>query len=227
MRHLLGLLLLSQAVSVAAQDTTSDSRILSLSSPSSGKLVVRTAPDMVQAFLFAPRTRINDVELSDPSAFHVVISGARDSLTLRGARLGSAAIMTVRTNVQTYEFSLTASQGDEAPRVIRLVSPKQGTPSMAPSMPGGTEDGAYKLTGDRTLRPQSVRDDGHKTFIEWSNDQAMPATFAITPAGEEQMIDGYMRGGVYTLDRVYERLIFRIDRKAAVARRIRGRKIGG
>ncbi len=223
MRRLLLLLLLLHAIGVAAQDTNPDARILSLPAKSNAALVVRTAPDMVQTFLFAPRTRIIDVKLSDPSAFHVVISGARDSLTLRGAKLGSAAMMTVHTSMQTYEFSLTASQGDEAPRVIQLLATNQGRPLPTQSTSRSPDTGAYKLTGDRALRPTSIRDDGRKTFIEWSSDQAMPATFAVTPTGEEQMIDGYMRGSFYTLDRVYEKLIFRIDRKAAGARRVRGR----
>ena len=47
----------------------------------------------------------------------------------------------------------------------------------------------------------------------------MPATFAFGPTGEEQMVEGYMRGGVFTIDRVYEQLIFRIDKDAARARR--------
>ena len=65
----------------------------------------------------------------------------------------------------------------------------------------------------------SYRLSGNKTYIEWGRDQAMPATFALGPTGSEQMVDGYMRGGIYTIDRVYETLIFRIDKKHAKAQR--------
>lgn len=222
-----GLLALCLAGNVIAQDAGSDPRILSLSSASSGTLYVRTAPDMVQTFLFAAGTRITAVELSDPRAFYVVVSGTADSLTLRGARLGGNAVMTVTTTARAYEFSLGPSQGDEAPRIIRLVPPMQSTPFMMPPASGDQQPAAYKVTGERALRPKSIRDDGRKTFIEWASDQAIPATFALGPTGEEQMIDGYMRGGLYTLDRVYDELIFRIDRKAANARRLEGEKSGG
>jgi type IV secretion system protein VirB9 len=227
MRVLAGLTLLCFAGSVAAQDTTADPRILSLSSASSGTLYVRTAPDVVQTLLFAPGTRITAVELSDPRAFYVVVSGTADSLTLRGATLGGTAIMTVRTSSRTYEFSLGAGQGDEAPRIIRLVPPMQNAQFSMPPPSGPGQGRIYKMSGERSLRPKSIRDDGRKTFIEWASDQAIPATFAIGPTGEEQMIDGYMRGGLYTLDRVYDELIFRIDRKKANARRLEGEKARG
>ena len=33
------------------------------------------------------------------------------------------------------------------------------------------------------------------------------------------MVDGYVRGGVFTIDRIYRTLIFRIDKEKAKARR--------
>ncbi len=88
-----------------------------------------------------------------------------------------------------------------------------GTGSAAPAM------NTYRLKGAAMLRPIRIGDDGVHTYIQWSDDQPIPAVFAIDSRGSEQIVDGYMRGELFTIDRVYPRLVFRIDRDKAEARR--------
>jgi type IV secretion system protein VirB9 len=78
----------------------------------------------------------------------------------------------------------------------------------------------YRVSGERALRPEQISDDGDKTYLVWGADQALPAVFAINAFGGEEIVDGYMRDGVFTIDRVYTRLVFRIDRKVAKADRL-------
>jgi type IV secretion system protein VirB9 len=77
----------------------------------------------------------------------------------------------------------------------------------------------YKLSGEASLRPVRISDDGTHMYLEWSEDQALPAVFALNAQGEEEMVDGYMRQGIFTIDRVHNRLVFRIDKKFARADR--------
>jgi hypothetical protein len=77
----------------------------------------------------------------------------------------------------------------------------------------------YKLSGEASLRPVRISDDGTHMYLEWSEDQALPAVFALTAQGDEEMVDGYMRQGIFTIDRVHSRLVFRIDKKSARADR--------
>lgn len=77
----------------------------------------------------------------------------------------------------------------------------------------------YSLKGAALLRPVRIGDDGTHTYIQWAEDQPIPAVFALDPRGTEQIVDGYMRGDLFTIDRVYPRLVFRIDRDRAEARR--------
>ena len=79
---------------------------------------------------------------------------------------------------------------------------------------------SYKLSGEKSLRPVQIGDDGVHMYIQWSADQPLPAVFAINPQGGEEMVDGFMREGVFTIDRVYPELVFRIDKKAAKAVRM-------
>lgn len=80
----------------------------------------------------------------------------------------------------------------------------------------------YRLKGAPQLRPIRIGDDGTHTYIEWSSDQPIPAVFALDPRGTEQIVDGYMRGDLFTIDRVYSRLVFRIDKDKAEAWRNSG-----
>lgn len=75
----------------------------------------------------------------------------------------------------------------------------------------------WTVRGDRTLRPASISDDGVRTYLYWQPEQSLPAVFAVGPAGDEEVVDGYMRGGTFVIDRVHSRLVFRIDEKKAVA----------
>lgn len=79
--------------------------------------------------------------------------------------------------------------------------------------------GTYRLRGSRELRPEAISDDGMKTYIEWGRYQSLPAVFGVGPSGNEEVVDGYMRDDVFTIDRVYEHLVFRLDREEAFARR--------
>lgn len=76
----------------------------------------------------------------------------------------------------------------------------------------------YRITGDRDLRPQSISDDGVRMYIEWHEQQDLPAVFAVTRSGEA-IVEGYMRSGVFVIDRVYHDLVFRIDKRWAKARK--------
>lgn len=80
--------------------------------------------------------------------------------------------------------------------------------------------GRYRLTGAAELRPTQISDDGTHTYIVWAPEQALPAVFAISATGKEEIVDGYMRNDVFTIDRVHQQLVFRIDKQLARAKRI-------
>ena len=89
---------------------------------------------------------------------------------------------------------------------------------------GGVDQAAaiasYRLSGEKSLRPVRIGDDGTHVYIEWSEEQALPAVFALNAIGEEEMVDGYMRQGIFTIDRVHKTLVFRIGKQRAKADRM-------
>ena len=214
--------LLGTTPALAEGGATPDPRMASLPLVTGGVVAVTTSPDTMQTILFAPGERILSVILSDPQAYFVSVSGGGDSLTLRANGAGALAMMSVRTDARAYDFELVANRGARVPVMLRIDEPAPPpTPAVAlpGPPPGAAVRHAYSLAGDQLLLPETVSDDGRKTYITWGEAQAIPATFALDAQGEEHIVDGHMRGGVYTIDRVHDRLVFRIDRWKASARR--------
>jgi hypothetical protein len=96
--------------------------------------------------------------------------------------------------------------GSAAPTTARVIDPQAAS--------------AYRLSGEKSLRPSRIGDDGTHMYLEWDEEQALPAVFALNALGEEEMVDGYMRSGVFTIDRVHRDLVFRIGKKRAQAKRV-------
>lgn len=215
-------LLLGMPLSAQAQPAEQDDpRIITVAVGSSGFAHVPTSAGVKQTLFFRQGTQIQAVTLSDPLAYSVDVAGSRDMMTVQALRPAGATIMSVKSDVRTYEIELAAQPGTFVPSVIRLAdAPAPSTPAPRAFDQGSSDDRhTYKLSGAKALWPDMMSDDGQRTYLEWSGDRALPATFAMGPGGVEQMVDGYMRGDVFTVDRVYPELIFRVDREMARARR--------
>lgn len=215
------LLLLGSSAATAQELPALDARIISIPVRETGLIHLGTAPEVTQTILFAQGERIASVVLSDPSAFYLNVAGTGDSLALRAGGPSAHGVMTVKTDARTYDFELVAGDVRLAPPVVRLTRYQEyKLPQQISQASSAASNSSYRLSGSKVLRPTTISDDGAKTYIEWAGDKTMPATFALGPTGEEQMVDGYMREGKFTIDRVYQTLIFRIDKQQAKAVRM-------
>jgi type IV secretion system protein VirB9 len=164
---------------------------------------------------------VQQVTVGDTKIWHVAVTGEQDALVLSPLRASNAVAMAVKTDRRSYEFALSAANNTVNPYLIRMEAQDTVMNQFRPkpvivSAPGVQ----YHLSGQRELYPSSIRDDGHKIYIEWDSSQPIPAVFARDRLGREEMVDGYMRDGVFTLDRLYNELVFRIDKAEAHARRL-------
>jgi type IV secretion system protein VirB9 len=169
--------------------------------------------------MFLPGERIERVVLSDQNAFRVSVVGANDSLNIQALRPDANASMSVETGARRYAFALETGEGLAAAYVVRFVNETSGEQVSTPPPPE-LMTGAYRVSGSNRVRPARISDDGRRTYIEWGEYQALPAVFAVGASDEEEVVDGYMRGGVFTIDRIYSELVFRIDDERARARRL-------
>ena len=102
---------------------------------------------------------------------------------------------------------------------VRFTYPGSQPDSVADEAPVAEEEGRYKLSGTRSLRPSRISDDGRHTYIEWPRDRTLPAVYAIDPEGRESLVNGAMRDELFVIDSVVSKLVFRIDDNIARADR--------
>lgn len=166
---------------------------------------------------------IQSVSTAEPSQFQITTGQSANELTIHAQAGATSSTLSVLTEARVYNFVLTPVPVTRAPYGISLTY-LATTSAAEVAPPERARRGEYRLTGNRELRPVGITDDGQKTYIEWGHDQPLPAVFAIDRLGREEMVNGYMRDDLFTLDRVYSRLVFRIDRIEAHAIRIEKRQ---
>ena len=184
------------------------------------RIVMPALPKTALTVMLEPGQMITRVVLKGNRSWDVRVSAEEDSFQVTPEQGAAPAVLSVSTNAKTYEFSLEVSEGLQAGYLVRVTPPARSNPGpLVPAQPIAAFDWSYKLRGDRTVRPSSIRDNGLKTVIEYAPGQALPAVFAIGPSGDEEVVDGYMRDGRFVIDRVHSELVFRIDKEKARARR--------
>ncbi|MFZ1743220.1 MAG: TrbG/VirB9 family P-type conjugative transfer protein [Pontixanthobacter sp.] len=171
-----------------------------------------------------PGEQIRRVTLDNPKQVEVRVSAEADSFLILPLSDPLASALLVQTDRRDYRFTVQSAMALTSAYLVRFnyggaesidaVNP----PIPAISLPSG-QSWSYRLRGDKSVRPTKLSDDGVRTKIEFAPEQDLPAVFAIGPTGDEQVVNGHMRSGVFVIDRVYQELVFRIDKDKATARR--------
>lgn len=205
----LGLILAAIAQPSSAAD---DGRMVTLQYQPGKPIELGTAINNSITVVFSPEERITQVQAADPTAFNVSSSSNGDSVVIKLLRNPATPDVTIRTQLRDYNFMIETRTPAESVYVARF---------NYSAIPGSATAG-YRLSGTKALLPSRISDDGVHTYLEWPEDEALPAVFAVNSIGEEEMVDGYMRGGVFTIDRVNDELVFRLGKKMAKAVRNAG-----
>ena len=227
MKLALPILLLATAAQLGAQTApqpgADDPRLQTLVERPGEAARLVAVPEATLTLIMHKGEQVRRVVLSDSSAFRVAVTGDNDSVSIRPLRPGALATMQVDTDTGSHRFDLETGRGLAAASVVRLIGspaePAQPAALTAARPDFSTMTGHYRVDGDRTLRPEQIADDGAKTYIEWGRAQSIPAVLGIGPTGEEEVVAGFMRDDVFTIDRVYSELVFRIDKEKTVATR--------
>jgi type IV secretion system protein VirB9 len=196
-----------------------DPRIETLEWRAGAELSLRTTAGGNLTMIFSPGEAVQSVVVGDPSAIEVAVAPQTDSLTLHTLHEPRDSSLTVRTQLRDYRFKVAVGPANNVAYAVRFAFEAAPTALPEPALLANTATNPYTLKGEATLRPLRVSDDGQKTYIEWRDDQALPAVFALNAQGEEETVDGYMRQGVMVIDRVYPKLVFRIGKRSAEASR--------
>lgn len=167
---------------------------------------------------FASDEAIESVAVGDSAAWQVTPNRRGDHLFVKPLMGGVTTNMTVVTSARTYFFELAPLSGGEQAYTVRFRYPS-AQPASEEAQASDTE-GRYRLSGVRALRPSRISDDGVHTYIEWPHDASLPATYALNDQGQETLVNGGMREGLFVIDGISRRLVFRIDAQVARADRV-------
>lgn len=191
------------------------------------QLVLTALPQTALTVMLEPGERIQRATLGGSPAWQVAISAEEDSFQVTPGPGAVPASLSIETDRRAYSFLLETGDGLQAAYLVWLQFGPAQSANQAPAnslvQPFAEAiadlETTWRLRGDRAVRPVSIRDNGMKTVIEYAPGQALPAVFAIGPTGDEEVVDGYMRDGLFIIDRVHQELVFRIDRAKATATR--------
>nr|WP_255548191.1 TrbG/VirB9 family P-type conjugative transfer protein [Erythrobacter ani] len=204
--------------------STDTPRIQSVRGDIGGPILLTALPETSLTVMLEPGETVTRAVLGGNRSWSVTVSSEADSFQVLPARAASPANLTIETDRRMYDFMLETGLGLQAAYLVRLEfdrSQLDEFPVASPPEPIGELVWSYRLRGDRSVRPLSIRDDGSKTVIEYAPGQPLPAVFAIGASGDEEVVNGYMRGEKFVIDRIHQRLVFRIDKEKATARRNR------
>lgn len=181
---------------------------------------IAAAPGFLVTVELAPDEQIQTVAVGDSAAWQVSASRGGNLLFIKALQSGADTNMTVVTSARFYAFDLAAESGGVAYQVRFMYPPSDALNGDLPAPGPAAMTGLYQTRGARALRPERISDDGNKTYIQWAPDVALPAVFFLDSDGRETLANGYMRNGIFVLDSIFDRLLFRIDRQTARAERL-------
>lgn len=223
------LLPLPAAAQVQPQPGAGDPRVQTVEYHAEQVVQLRGAPGYQVTVEFGADEHIENVAVGDSGAWQVTANKRGDHLFIKPIQQGVTTNMVVVTDIRVYAFELSPLFGPspDMAYTVRFRYPAPAPTVAAAANPDGTvatpaPRGRYKLSGDRAIRPSGIDDDGAKTYIEWSAEGALPAVYSIDAKGKEALVNGNMRDGIYVIDSVVDRLVFRLDKQVARATRVKG-----
>lgn len=166
-------------------------------------------------------------------------AGQRTHVLLKPLERGLETNLVLTTNRRVYFIDLKSGAADAFNAAVAwdtasvlaesvpvdAVTPAAGSVTQSVVMPEGELDARYRIEpqGRRPRwTPTSVFNDGRRTFITFDADLQVdeaPALFVIAPDGEAQMVNYRQVGGLYVVDRVFDRAELRLgDRRPQVVR---------
>lgn len=174
------------------------------------------------ALILDPNEQVETVALGDSNAWEVTPTRRGDHVFIKPLSSGGTTNLTIVTDARVYVFELSVGSGPtiDAPFTVRFAYPETPPSAASVAAPPAVAPGRYRLGGSRSVRPVAVSDDGERTYVEWRDEQTLPAVFALDDRRREMLVDGQMRDGRYVIDAVYPTLVFRLDRLTARATRL-------
>lgn len=195
-----------------------DNRIKVVSYDPENVVPIFSATFIATQIIFSKGEVIEDIQNGDLDAWTVnVEKNLPNMLFIKPTVLGSDTNMTVITNIRTYYFHLQSNKDPAVSQTkityaIKFIYPEETKAATLQNLkynlsraqtlhvihrhsPNLNWD--YSFSGDKAIAPVKIFDDGKFTFMQFKENQSIPAIFSVdNKAGEEATVN-YRREGKY------------------------------
>ena len=213
------------AAQIRPQPGAGDPRIQVIDYDPNQVIQIQAAPGYQVTLEFGSDEQIENVAVGDSGAWQVSANRTGGHIFLKPLQ-PIATNMTVVTSQRVYAFELVPLPGPSPDMAywVRFRYPGATTRQQSATAELVLE-GRYRLSGETSLRPSRMSDDGEHTYIQFPRDAAIPAIYSVDERGTESLVNGMMRDDVYVIDAVVQRLVFRIDQHVAHATRLQQQRL--
>lgn len=171
---------------------------------------------------FAPDERIETVSIGDSLSWQVTPNRRANVLFIKPISQ-STTNLTVLTGPRHYAFELRVEPIRPHVPVLYIARmvyppPAQALPEPAPPPAASSPvalNSAYAVTGSDQIRPARIFDDGTATYFEWAKDKSLPAIFAVSEDGSENLVNTNVRGNYVVVDEIASRFRLREGKNIA------------
>lgn len=162
---------------------------------------------------FAPNEVVQNVSLGDSMAWQVVPVG--NSLFIKPVAQSNTN-MTVITNSNSYNFQLDSSDAQVLPTyklqfTYSDASFDQGSVITIPTINHDQVNKKYSYTGDKSLVPLELFDDGRFTYFKFKQDgmSRLPAVYTVDKNREESIVNYRMQDGYMIVNTIAKQFTLR------------------
>jgi len=160
---------------------------------------------------FGPGEEIVNVALGDNVGFTYGQLGD-NSLAVKPTQTGVRTNMSVATTRGTYVFEMI--EGARRPMyLVEFAYPKSGAATRSAIRAPGPNSRTYyvkKASRATGFMPARIWDDGTKTYMQFSQNAAMPAAFRADGNGREYSVQTKIENGVMIIPSVQDRWVLRL-----------------
>ena len=164
---------------------------------------------------FAEGEQIESIQIGDSASWEVVRLSRGDVLSVKPIINGAFTNMTVLTDRRNYTFELRARTEKVGSHRLnyrisfRYPEEEQRRLAQHRERANRPKDFNYMASGDQSLRPTEIYDDGVSTFFRFPNDQPRPAIFRVDPEGREAVVNVRSTPDGFIVDSTSERWTIR------------------
>lgn len=165
--------------------------------------------------------RIDSVLLGDSEAFEVEVLSNRTTVSIKPVIAGAETNMTIYTGRRTISLAISEGQSRNATYRLVLTYPQISSARATRSVSGSSRDIGYAWSGDTSLKPLHVWNDGQATYFAFAPG-LRPSIFGVDPRGREVTLNSATRGSIVRVSGLRRAYSIRIGTQVLCIERVDG-----